>query len=81
MPLFNILREAFFVLNSPTFGSTLQVLKILAYCAEQEINVYIAKQQMLLDGSMQSKITATELGLVVEINCEWLYQVLWIEKL
>ncbi len=54
--------------------STLQVLEILAYCAEQKINVYIAKQQMLLDGSMQSKITATVLGLAAEIEREFISQ-------
>ena len=54
--------------------STLQVLEILALCAEKEINVYIAKQQMLLDGSMQSKITATVLGLAAEIEREFISQ-------
>ena len=54
--------------------STLQVLEILALCAEKRINVYIAKQQMMLDGSMQAKITATVLGLAAEIEREFISQ-------
>jgi DNA invertase Pin-like site-specific DNA recombinase len=34
------------------------------------INVHIAKQGMVLDGSMQSRITATVLGLAAEIERE-----------
>ena len=48
--------------------STLQVLEILSACAEKEVNVYVAKQQMILDGSMQAKITATVLALAAEIE-------------
>lgn len=54
--------------------STLQVLEILSACADKEINVYIAKQQMHLDGSMQAKITATVLGLAAEIEREFISQ-------
>ncbi|MFS1444595.1 recombinase family protein [Vibrio sp. 10N.286.46.E10] len=54
--------------------STLQVLEILSVCAEKEINVYIAKQRMVLDGSMQAKITATVLGLAAEIEREFISQ-------
>lgn len=54
--------------------STLQVLEILSVCAEKEINVYIAKQKMILDGSMQAKITATVLGLAAEIEREFISQ-------
>lgn len=54
--------------------STLQVLEILSVCAEKEISVYIAKQQMELDGSMQAKITATVLGLAAEIEREFISQ-------
>jgi DNA invertase Pin-like site-specific DNA recombinase len=52
--------------------STLQVLEILEFCTEREINVYIAKQKMVLDGSMQSRITATVLGLAAEIEREFI---------
>ncbi len=45
--------------------STLQVLEV---CMENKINVYIAKQNLQLDGSMQSRITATVLGLAAEIE-------------
>ena len=54
--------------------STLQVLEILSLCASKEINVYVAKQQMILDGSMQAKITATVLGLAAEIEREFISQ-------
>ncbi len=43
--------------------STLQVLEILECCVQREISVHIAKQQMVLDDSMQSRITSTVLGL------------------
>jgi DNA invertase Pin-like site-specific DNA recombinase len=52
--------------------STLQVLEIVKFCVERGINVHIAKQQMTLDGSMQSKITATVLGLAAEIEREFI---------
>lgn len=38
----------------------------------QGIDVYIAKQNMQLDGSMQAKITATVLGLAAEIEREFI---------
>jgi DNA invertase Pin-like site-specific DNA recombinase len=50
--------------------STLQVLEMLEYCMTQGVSVHIAKQQMALDGSMQSRITATVLGLAAEIERE-----------
>ncbi len=50
--------------------STLQVLEMLECCVRREINVHIAKQGMVLDGSMQSRITATVLGLAAEIERE-----------
>ena len=56
------------------FHSTLQVLEILSLCASKEVNVYVAKQQMILDGSMQAKITATVLGLAAEIEREFISQ-------
>jgi DNA invertase Pin-like site-specific DNA recombinase len=52
--------------------STLQVLEILEYCAQQQINVHIAKQRMVLDDSLQSRITATVLGLAAEIEREFI---------
>ncbi|MDP2852581.1 MAG: recombinase family protein [Gallionella sp.] len=52
--------------------STLQVLEIVKHCVEQQINVHIAKSRMVLDGSLQSKITATVLGLAAEIEREFI---------
>ena len=52
--------------------STLQVLEVLEYCTEHEIHVHIAKQNMIFDGSMQSKITATVLGMAAEIEREFI---------
>lgn len=49
--------------------STLQVLEV---CMAKGIDVYIAKQNMQLDGSMQAKITATVLGLAAEIEREFI---------
>ncbi len=39
---------------------------------DKGINVYIAKQNMQLDGSIQAKITATILGLAAEIEREFI---------
>ncbi|EAW36286.1 recombinase family protein [Lyngbya sp. PCC 8106] len=50
--------------------STLQVLEMLECCMQRGISVHIAKQQMVLDGSMSSRITATVLGLAAEIERE-----------
>ncbi|MCA1991194.1 MAG: recombinase family protein [Coleofasciculus sp. S288] len=50
--------------------STLQVLEMLECCMRRGISVHIAKQGMVLDGSMQSRITATVLGLAAEIERE-----------
>lgn len=52
--------------------STLQVLEILEHCAQREVSVHIAKQRMILDGSMQTRITATVLGLAAEIEREFI---------
>jgi DNA invertase Pin-like site-specific DNA recombinase len=52
--------------------STLQVLEILEYCMRQKISVHIAKQGMVLNSSMQSRITATVLGLAAEIEREFI---------
>jgi len=51
--------------------NTLQVLQVLEYCAERGIVVHVAKQKMVLDQSLQSKITATVLGLAAEIEREF----------
>jgi len=48
--------------------STLQVLEILECCMQRKLSVHIAKQQMVLDDSMPSRITATVLGLAAEIE-------------
>jgi DNA invertase Pin-like site-specific DNA recombinase len=52
--------------------STLQVLEMLEHCARSGISVHIAKQKMVLDSSIQSRITATVLGLAAEIEREFI---------
>jgi len=52
--------------------STLQVLEMLEHCMAAGVSVHIAKQKMILDGSMQSRITATVLGLAAEIEREFI---------
>ena len=52
--------------------STLQVLEILEYAAKHEINVYVVKTNLHMDGSMHSRITATILGLAAEIEREFI---------
>lgn len=52
--------------------STLQVLEILEVCMTKGVSVHIAKQNMIMDGSMQSKITATVLGMAAEIEREFI---------
>lgn len=52
--------------------SILQVLEILEESAKKEISVHIAKNRMVMDGSMQSTITATILGLVAQIEREFI---------
>lgn len=52
--------------------STLQVLEVLELCMEKQLKVHIAKQNMQLDGSLQSKIIATMLGLAGEIEREFI---------
>ncbi len=52
--------------------STLQVLEILEHCASVGISVHVAKQKLVLDRSMQSRITATVLGLAAEIEREFI---------
>ena len=50
--------------------STLQILEILECCVQRGIRVHIAKQQIVLDESLPSRITATVLGLAAEIERE-----------
>lgn len=52
--------------------SILQVLEILELAAQKGISVHIAKNRMIMDGSMQSTITATILGLVAQIEREFI---------
>ena len=52
--------------------STLQVLEILETAVKKEISVHIAKNHIVIDGSMQSTITATILGLAAQIEREFI---------
>ena len=52
--------------------STLQVLEILQHCTEHQINLHIAKNSMIFDNSLQSRITATVLGMAAEIEREFI---------
>lgn len=52
--------------------STLQVLEILEAAAQKGISVHIAKNRMVMDGSMQATITATILGLAAQIEREFI---------
>jgi len=52
--------------------SALQVLEILECAAKQQVSVHIAKSNLVMDGSIQSTITATILGLAAEIEREFI---------
>lgn len=52
--------------------STLQVLEILTLAAERGLIVHIVKSNLIMDGSIQSKIIATVLGLAAEIEREFI---------
>ena len=52
--------------------SVLQILEILAHCAEHEFTVHIVKQNIVFDDSLNSRITATVLGLAAEIEREFI---------
>ena len=52
--------------------STLQILEILEHCADQQFVVHIVKQNMVFDDSLNSKITATVLGLAAEIERDFI---------
>lgn len=48
--------------------STLQCLQVLQIAADKKIIVHVAKQQMIFDNSLNSKIIATTLALASEIE-------------
>lgn len=52
--------------------TALQVLEVLEHCSEREIDIHVAKQKMRLDGSLNSTITATVLGLAAQIEREFI---------
>jgi DNA invertase Pin-like site-specific DNA recombinase len=52
--------------------STLQVLEILQECTKKELIVHVAKSNMIMDGSLNSRITAVVLGLAAEIEREFI---------
>lgn len=52
--------------------STLQVLEMLSICIDRKISVHIAKQNLILEGDLQSRIAATILGLAAEIEREFI---------
>jgi len=52
--------------------STLQVLEILELAAQKGVSVHIAKNNTVMDGSMQATITATVLGLAAQIEREFI---------
>ncbi len=52
--------------------STLQVLEILKFSAERQVSVVIVKNGLTFDNSMQSRITATILGLAAEIERDFI---------
>lgn len=54
--------------------STLQILEILEYCAKSGFNVHIAKQNLVFTekGNMTSTIMATILGMVAQIEREFI---------
>ena len=52
--------------------STLQVLEILKFASERQVSIIIVKNGLQFDNSMQSKITATILGLAAEIERDFI---------
>lgn len=54
--------------------STLQVLEFLHDAAERDVKIHIVKQSMIVDGSLQSRIMATVMGLVAEMEREFTSQ-------
>ncbi|QEG79321.1 recombinase family protein [Bartonella krasnovii] len=60
------------VLLTPEFsriaGSSLAVLEILKAASERGLIVHVTKQNLIMDGSLQSDIIATILGMVAQIE-------------
>ncbi len=60
------------VLLTPEFsriaGSSLAVLEILKAASERGLIVHVTKQNLVIDGSLQSDIIATVLGMVAQIE-------------
>jgi len=52
--------------------STLQVLEIGRACIERGVHLHVAKNGIVFDDTMQSKIVATVLGLVAEIERDFI---------
>lgn len=52
--------------------STLHVLEILELAVRKRICIHTIKNQMIMDGSMQSTISATVLGLATQIEREFI---------
>lgn len=52
--------------------STIQVLEIMQAAAERGISIHVVKNGLIMDGTMQSRITATVLGLAAEIEREFI---------
>ena len=52
--------------------SALQVLEILQMAAQKKVIVHITKNSMIVDGSIQSTITTTILGLAAQIEREFI---------
>jgi DNA invertase Pin-like site-specific DNA recombinase len=52
--------------------STLQVLEIAKACADRGLTLHAVKSNLILDGSAQSKILATVLGLAAEIERDFI---------
>jgi DNA invertase Pin-like site-specific DNA recombinase len=77
-PIGNILKNAkpgdhIIVAEVSRLGrSTLQVLEIFEHAAKKKVSLHIAKSNMVMDGSMQSTITATILGLAAQIEREFI---------
>ena len=52
--------------------NVLEVLDILKISMEKELKIYVSKQNLRLDNSLQAKIYATVLGLAAEIEREFI---------
>jgi DNA invertase Pin-like site-specific DNA recombinase len=52
--------------------STLQVLEILTIAVQKEVPIHIVKNHMIIDGSINSTISATILGLTAQIEREFI---------